>query len=127
MTTGPGPEAEWRRALAEGRLLIQRGVDGAAIFPPRLTSPGDSNSTSNWVEVSGLGTVYSVTVISPRLPEPPYNVVLVDLDEGVRMMSRVDGIDPHDVRIGMRVQARVAQQEGEAIVLFAPLETTDGR
>ncbi|MOA67005.1 hypothetical protein D3C78_1939760 [compost metagenome] len=51
-------------------------------------------------------------------------MVLVDLDEGVRMMSRVEGIAPASVRIGMRVQARVAQgKEGEAaLVVFDPVE-----
>ena len=52
-----------------------------------------------------------------------FNVVLVDLDEGPRMMSRVEGIAPEAVRIGMRVRARVALQGDEPVVVF-DLETT---
>ena len=50
------------------------------------------------------GTVYATTVVRPR-GEAPYNVVLVDFADG-RRMSRVEGIAPEDVRIGMAVRAR---------------------
>jgi uncharacterized OB-fold protein len=43
----------------------------------------------------------------------PYNVVLIDVDEGFRMMSRVEDIAPLDVRIGMRVKFRVHAAEGD--------------
>jgi len=33
----------------------------------------------------------------------PYTVAIVELDEGVRMMSNIIGIDPEDVRVGMAV------------------------
>ena len=46
------------------------------------------------------------------------NVSLIDLDEGVRMMSRVEGIAPADVQIGQRVRARVALSEGHGLVVF---------
>ena len=49
-----------------------------------------------------LGTVYATTVVRPR-GEEPYNVALVDFPDG-RRMSRVDGIAPEDVVIGMRVR-----------------------
>ena len=55
--------------------------------------------------MSGLsGVVYSTTTVHAR--EGAYNVCLVDLDDGGRMMSTVVGIDPDDVRIGMAVRAR---------------------
>jgi hypothetical protein len=37
-----------------------------------------------------------------------YNVCLVDLAEGPRMLSRVAGVAPEEVRIGMAVKARIA-------------------
>lgn len=52
-----------------------------------------------------LGTVYATTVVRRR-GEEPYNLVLVDFDDGTRRMSRVEGPAPEDVRIGMRVRAR---------------------
>ena len=68
-----------------------------------------------------LGTVYSATTIARKADAGGnYNVALIDLDEGVRMMSRVEGVAPEDVRIGQRVQARVAQTDGRGLVLFQP-------
>jgi uncharacterized protein len=55
--------------------------------------------------------VHAVTVISPR-GEPAYNVVLVDMDEGFRLMSRVEHVPAEAVRIGLRVRARVHMPEG---------------
>ena len=49
-------------------------------------------------------TVYATTVVRPRGGEP-YNVALVDLPEG-RRMTRVEGVAPEDVRIGMEVRMR---------------------
>jgi uncharacterized protein len=51
------------------------------------------------------GVVYATTVVHRR-DEEPYNVCLVDLEEGGRVMGRVDGVAPQDVQIGQRVQAR---------------------
>jgi len=51
------------------------------------------------------GVIYATTVIH-RPDEDPYNVCLVDLDEGARVMGRVEGMAPQDVTIGLRVQAR---------------------
>jgi uncharacterized protein len=51
------------------------------------------------------GVIYATTVVH-RPDEDPYNVCLVDLDEGGRVMGRVDGIAPQDVTIGLRVRAR---------------------
>lgn len=113
------PDAHWRAALAQGRLLLQRVAGGgAAVFPPRLVEPGTGAADLEWVEASGLGTVYSVTWISQKPPLEPYNVALVDLDEGARVMSRVEGAS--EVLIGMRVRARIDQGE-EPILLFEPV------
>jgi len=51
------------------------------------------------------GVIYATTVVH-RPDEDPYNVCLVDLDEGARVMGRVEGMAPQDVTIGLRVQAR---------------------
>ena len=102
------PENHWREALAEGRLLLQRAIgSGATFFPPRLIEPGTGETDLEWIEASGLGTVYSVTMINQKPPATPYNVVLVNLDEGPRVMSRVEGAV--DVAIGLRVRARIVR------------------
>ena len=47
-----------------------------------------------------------------------YNVSLVDLDEGPRLMSRVDNLKPDEVKIGQRVSARVVVADGKGVVVF---------
>ena len=114
-----GPEAQWRQALQQGRFMIQRSrASGACFFPPRGAEPGTGDTDWEWVEASGAGVVYSATVVHPRPPQAPYNVVLVDLVEGPRMMSRVEGGGP--VHIGMRVHARIDMSGSEPVVLFDP-------
>lgn len=116
-----GPEAQWRAALAQGRFLLQRAVSsGTVIFPPRLAEPGTGDEELDWFEASGLGTVHAVTVIHDKPPASPYNVVLVELDEHVRLMSRVEGLAPEAVTIGLRVRARVGAEDGAPLLLFEP-------
>lgn len=116
------PDTVWREALGQGRVLLQRArASGAVFLPPRLMEPGSGDEDLEWIEASGLGTVYSVTVIGRKSPAEDYNVVLVDLDEGPRLMSRVEGMSAADVTIGLRVRARVAADaDGSAILLFDP-------
>jgi uncharacterized OB-fold protein len=101
------PLAVFRDYLGKGQLAYQYDDEtGQAVFYPRVIGPGSGNPDLAWHVSAGLGTVYAVTVVSPR-GEPPYNVVLVDMDEGFRLMSRVEGLPAESVRIGMRVRARV--------------------
>lgn len=119
-----GPDIAFQKYLAEGRFKIQRGLrTGKYVYFPRSVAPGTGEDLE-WVEACGLGTVYSTTAIRKRPPEPAQSIVLVDLDEGPRMMSRVEGIDAEQVSIGMRVQASIRpceSEEGVHIVVFTPL------
>ena len=74
-------------------------------------------------KVKGLGTVYATTVVHPAEGKP-FNVALVDCDEGFRLMSRVEDIAPEQVRIGQRVRFRVHQPGGDEAPypVFAPAE-----
>lgn len=116
------PESDFQRFLTEGRFMLQRSRHtGAYVFYPRVAEPGTGSTDLEWVEASGRGVVYSTTVVRQRPPTPNYNVALIDLEEGVRMMSRVEGIAPEDVRIGMAVRAKVAGDDPAAAVLvFEP-------
>ena len=62
------------------------------------------------------GVVHATTVVRPR-GEEPYNVCLVDLDDGVRVMGRVEGLAPQDVTIGLRVQGRAGE---DGVVVYDP-------
>lgn len=124
MTDTPktGPDQTYAAFLAEGRLCIQkcRGCDRHVFFP-RVLCPHCGDGDLDWIEASGGGTVYATTVIRRR-PEQgqAYNLCLVDLDEGVRMTSRVEGVAPEAVKIGMAVKARVIQEDDTPLVVFDP-------
>ena len=113
-----GPEVTWHAALAEGRFLLQRGrASGKAFFPPRLSEPGTGDA-ADWFEASGKGTVYSVSVVGQKPPTPNYAVVIVELDEGPRLMSRIDGLAPEAIRIGLPVVARILTEGDGPILVF---------
>ena len=87
-----GVFAQHQAVLAEGRFLIQQCGDCSQhIYFPREVCPHCGSNTLALVAPAGLGTVYSVTTVR-RKPDAggDYNVCLIDLDEGVRLMSRVD-------------------------------------
>jgi uncharacterized OB-fold protein len=116
------PDADYQAFLQEGRFMIQRGrSSGRHHFYPRALEPGTGHDDLEWVPASGLGTVYSTTVVRVRPPAPSYNVALIDLAEGPRMMSRVEGLAPEDVHIGMAVRARIVSEDGTAFVVFDPV------
>jgi uncharacterized OB-fold protein len=90
----------------KGELAYQVTGDGAAVFYPRAVAPGTGSDQLEWRVSKGLGTVYATTVVYTK-DQPPHNVALIDVDEGFRMMSRVEDIDPLQVKIGMRVKVRI--------------------
>jgi uncharacterized OB-fold protein len=62
------------------------------------------------------GVIYATTVVH-RPDEEPYNVCLVDLDDGARVMGRVAGLAPPEVTIGLRVQART---DDDGVTVYDP-------
>lgn len=111
-------------ALDAGCFLIQHCAGcGKHIYYPREVCPHCGSEALALVEPKGTGTVYAVTTVRRKAEAGgDYNVSLIDLDEGVRLMSRVDNLPHNDVKIGQRVQARVSVIEGKGIVLFDALE-----
>ncbi len=116
------PEKEYFEHLGAGRFMIQKSTStGGYVFYPRMAEPGTGATDLEWVEASGHGTVYAVTVIGQKPPAPSYNLALIDLAEGPRMMSRVDGIAADALRIGMSVKARVIVENDQPMVVFEPV------
>lgn len=117
------PLEQYRAFLARGELAFQVDADGRALFYPRVTAPAGYRGELRWATSRGLGTVYATTVIAPK-GEPAYNVALIDLDEGFRLMSRVESIPAGQVRIGLRVRVRVHPAEGDegSYPVFDPVE-----
>lgn len=97
-----------------GHELQRCGDCRSALHPRRLLCPVCGSRRLADETSSGRGVVYSSTTVHAR--DGAYNVALVDLREGVRVMSTVVGLDPGDVRIGMAVRAH---DDGERIVFYA--------
>ena len=118
------PRAIFLDHLRSGRLAYQvSAADGAVVFPPRLIAPGTGATDLEWRFSAGAGAVYAITINSMR-GEGPYNVALVDLDEGFRMLARIEEIASEAVTIGLRVELRVRPGEGEEppVAVFVPAE-----
>jgi len=116
------PLAVFREYCDKGDLAYQVTEDGEAVFYPRLVAP-KTGGALEWKVSKGLGTVYATTTLHPRNGEP-YDVSMIDLDEGFRMMSRVENIDPSEVKIGMRVKVRMIPGTDDQPVypVFDPVE-----
>ena len=118
-------------ATREGRLLVQwctacdRGVFYPRAFCPHCAS---GRGALEWRTASGRATVYAAVV--EHRPEAagarfsggePYCVALVDLDEGVRMLTNVVGCPPGDVHSGMDVLVTWEPlSDGRQLALFRP-------
>ena len=118
------PNGIYLEHLAKGELAYQFSpAANAAVFYPRVICPLTGNDDLQWRISKGMGTVHATTVVYPQKGDP-YNVALIDIDEGFRMMSRVEDIAPLDVCIGMRVRFRVHAAEGDEppYPVFTPAE-----
>ena len=115
------PEVDFQKFLAEESFRIQRSrATGRYLFYPRVAEPLTGSTELDWVEASGQGVVYSTTVVRQKPPTPSYNLALIDLAEGPRMMSRVVGIAPEEVKIGMAVKARIIRENDAPLLVFEP-------
>ena len=118
------PLGVFQAHLAKGELAYQVCLDdNKPFFYPHTVAPVTGSENIEWRVSKGLGTVYTTTAIHYK-GEPPLNVAMIDLDEGFRMMSRVEGIDAMQVRIGMRVTFGVQPGDDKhaPYPVFTPVE-----
>ena len=101
----------WQSA-AEGRLVVQRCTSCDVYqFYPRALCASCAGETE-WVDASGRGTLYTFTVIRQNRSEAfaalsPYAVGLVELEEGVRMMSNIVECDVEELEVGMALEVLI--------------------
>lgn len=99
------PYGIFSKHCEQGQLAYQVGVNsGRPVFYPRTIAPVTGEQLE-WRISTGLGTVYATTACH-KAGQTPWNIALIDLDEGFRMMSRVVDVDATQVRIGQRVKVR---------------------
>jgi uncharacterized OB-fold protein len=121
----PDADAFWR-ATAEGRLVLAHCDEcEEVIWYPRQMCPACGGTAVSWVDASGLGTVYSFTVVyrGAGLFEEtaPYVVAYVELAEGPRVLTNIVGCDPEQVHIGQPVEVAFFDTgEGSALYRFRP-------
>jgi len=122
----PKPDAvsaPWWAAAAEGRLLYQEcPACGHRQFYPRPVCTA-CGADPEWAEASGRGVVHTFTVVRqygqpPFKDELPYVVAMIELEEGVRMLSNVTDCDAESVHVGMPVEAYAVAAADEVAVPF---------
>ncbi|MET7896530.1 Zn-ribbon domain-containing OB-fold protein [Streptomyces mirabilis] len=117
--------AFWFEGAKEGRLLIQRCTGcGALRQPPGPCCPVCRSFGWDTVESSRRATLHSYTVVHrPRDAAfgYPLAIGLADLDEGVRLVADIDGVDPADLRIGMPLDVVFTEHaHGETLPRLRP-------
>jgi len=129
----PKPERDTRgfwEQLRDHRLVIQRCLECKTYrHHPRPMCPSCHSLAFEWAPVSGRGTVYSYALVNHLLHpywagKTPYNVVLVELEEGVRIVSNLVACPNDAIRIGMRVRVVWEDVSDEiSLPMFEPVAT----
>jgi uncharacterized OB-fold protein len=130
----PGPDHASRhywQSAAEGKLVLQRCVDcGVFQFYPRALCASCAGETE-WVEATGRGTLYTFTIIRQNRSEAfaglsPYAVGIVELDEGVRMMSNIVECDLDRLEVGMALEVLLLKAADDVgLPFWRPVDAGD--
>jgi uncharacterized OB-fold protein len=111
-------------AVADGRLVFQRCASCGTLRHPPAPMCGACHS-AEWdtQESSGHGYVYTWIVSHhPTRPDTePRIVVLIELDEGIRFVANLLGIDAGDVRNGMEVALSIETVDDVVLPQFRPV------
>ncbi len=110
----PLPEiTDDNRPFVEGckrhELLFQKCVDCGHLRHISPACPRCLSAEHEWVPASGKGKVYTWIVVHQRYSQAfeddlPYNVTIVELEEGPRMLTSLVGVDNEDIRSGLSVE-----------------------
>lgn len=113
------PEQEYLGHLRSGNLKVQNCLHCKTwIFFPRTNCLQCRSEDYVWAAPRPGGTIYTFTCIVQKAEPKERNVVLVDMDEGFRMMGTCPGLGEDDLRIGMRVRAAVETESNPPRVVF---------
>src|SRR5262249_60535827 len=119
--------APWGGAAGAAGGGPQRGRFGGQSGPPPLPACPHCHGTDlGWRELSGAGAVYTYTVVRHAThvalaDQVPYVVAIVELAEGPRLVTRITGCTPDQVRVGMQGRVRFRPvADGVKLAYFEP-------
>jgi uncharacterized OB-fold protein len=121
-TPDPDDQYFWD-GVAQGKLLLQRCASCSVLRqPPSPMCPSCSSLDWDTQEASGRARVYSwIASRHPSEPDAsPRIVVLLDLEEGVRLVSNLVEIELEDVRHGLEVELVFVDLDGVTLPQFRP-------
>jgi uncharacterized OB-fold protein len=112
--TKPVPEPDeasrpWYDGARRHELMLQRcTVCGTAMAPVKPRCIACFAPSPEWVAAVGRGALYTYTIVHQPYPgfadEVPYNVAVIELEEGVRVTANVIGCENDELRIGMALE-----------------------
>ena len=114
-------------AAMRGELLLMKcGGCGAFRLPARQHCDECLSSEFTWEAAAGTGTVRSFGIMHQRyhpgfVADIPYNVTIVELDEGPQLPTNIVGVGNEEIRVGMRVRLEWERHSDVAIPKFRPV------
>jgi hypothetical protein len=110
--------ATYWEGTRKGELRAQKCLDcGHLRWPPATHCPRCLSPEHEWTTLSGKGKVYSWIVVHksqhPAFWGDPFNVAIVELDEGPRLHTNLVDVDPARISIGMPVEVVFDKQNDE--------------
>jgi uncharacterized OB-fold protein len=119
-------DAEYREWLGRGELRMQRCADcGYIRHPARWLCPQCLSERWAWAPLAGRGVVetfvWYMEPFDPRFPDVPYNVAIVQLEEGPRVVTNVLDVRPGELRVGQPVTSTITTRTGgKPLLKFRP-------
>lgn len=115
--------APYWQALEDGYLQYQVCDHGHAWLPPRNACPVCLNRNPTWKRARGTGRIYSFVIYRVAYHESfkerlPYNVTIVELDEGPRLVTNILAA-PEELTVGAAVKLQIDRSTGTALACFA--------
>ncbi|GKV65260.1 MULTISPECIES: Zn-ribbon domain-containing OB-fold protein [unclassified Sporosarcina] len=120
--------APFWEATRSGKLVVQEcTVTKKKVWPPRFVSPHSPGADLVWVPIEGKGKVYTFNIVYRGFltyfdEKVPYAMVVVELEEGVRMLGNAVGMDPTKVHCNMEMEAVFEKVDDEILVNWKPVE-----
>ena len=138
MEERPFSDISYEQFLNEEKIMGSKCRKCDALFaPPRPICIKCHSSDMEWVQMKGEGKLSAFTCIAVGPPfmieegynrKKPYISGVVELDKGVRVDARIEGVDPNspeDIKVGMPMKAKFLHRGGEGdsitYLAFEPL------